>query len=302
MLKFLENMKSSLIEDDSVKHEGNFFKMLNEAEIDIVYDNVVLDEKVTKTIEEKELTNDIHEFYVSYNPIDLQKIIQSTDKYKTSNYSYDQLNVMFTGQTLLVDSDTTKQVEYDVPIILHINNEDVKLSCPIRVDITRNGSLNFNLDLKEMLKVIDSDILKKIDKYIKHVDIYWGENGSIIQDIELIKHYKRDLIYTYPKDFNIEDITIEIDSLLDFKNETLIGIPDYEMQVPNNNFTIKDVTIPTKVIDEPIIVELKLNRDNFNSEIVSLLSDVQDFTGKLTDEDIDKYLFNRVLLREDPYF
>lgn len=295
MLKFLENMKSSLIEDDSVKHEGNFFKMLNESEIDIVYDNVVLDEKVTKTIEEKELTSDIHEFYVSYNPIDLQKIIQSTDKYKTSNYSYDQLNVMFTGQTLLVDSDTTKQVEYDVPIILHINNEDVKLSCPIRVDITRNGSLNFNLDLKEMLNVIDSDILKKINKYIKHVDIYWGENGSIIQDIELIKHYKRDLIYTYPKDFNIEDVTIEIDSLLDFKNETLISIPDYEMQVPNNNFTIKDVTIPTKVIDEPIIVELKLNRDNFNSEIVSLLSDVQDFTGKLTDEDVDKYLFNRAI-------
>ncbi len=295
MLKFLENMKSSLIEDDSVKHEGNFFKMLNESEIDIVYDNVVLDEKVTKTIEEKELTSDIHEFYVSYNPIDLQKIIQSTDKYKTSNYSYDQLNVMFTGQTLLVDSDTTKQVEYDVPIILHINNEDVKLSCPIRVDITRNGSLNFNLDLKEMLNVIDSDILKKINKYIKHVDIYWGENGSIIQDIELIKHYKRDLIYTYPKDFNIEDVTIEIDSLLDFKNETLISIPDYEMQVPNNNFTIKDVTIPTKVIDKPIIVELKLNRDNFNSEIVSLLSDVQDFTGKLTDEDVDKYLFNRAI-------
>lgn len=295
MLKFLENMKSSLMEDESVKHEGNFFKMLNESEINIVYDNVILDEKVTKTVEQKELTSDIHEFYVSYNPIELQKIIQSTDKYKSSNYSYDQLNIMFTGQTLLVDSDTTTQVEYDVPIIQHINDEDIKVSCPIRVDITKNGSLNFNLDLQEMLNVIDSNILKKINKYIKHVDIYWGEDDSILQNIELVKHYKRDLIYTYPKDFNIEDVTIEIDSLLDFKNETLISMPDYEIQVPNNNFTIKDITIPTNVIDDPIIVELKLNRDNFNSEIVSLLSDVQDFTGKLTDDDIDKYLFNHVI-------
>ena len=295
MLKFLENMKSSLMEDESVKHEGNFFKMLNESEINIVYDNVILDEKVTKTVEQKELTSDIHEFYVSYIPIELQKIIQSTDKYNSSNYSYDQLNIMFTGQTLLVDSDTTTQVEYDVPIIQHINDEDIKVSCPIRVDITKNGSLNFNLDLQEMLNVIDSNILKKINKYIKHVDIYWGEDDSILQNIELVKHYKRDLIYTYPKDFNIEDVTIEIDSLLDFKNETLISMPDYEIQVPNNNFTIKDITIPTNVIDDPIIVELKLNRDNFNSEIVSLLSDVQDFTGKLTDDDIDKYLFNHVI-------
>lgn len=295
MLKFLENMKSSLMEDESVKHEGNFFKMLNESGINIVYDNVILDEKVTKTVEQKELTSDIHEFYVSYNPIELQKIIQSTDKYKSSNYSYDQLNIMFTGQTLLVDSDTTTQVEYDVPIIQHINDEDIKVSCPIRVDITKNGSLNFNLDLQEMLNVIDSNILKKINKYIKHVDIYWGEDDSILQNIKLVKHYKRDLIYTYPKDFNIEDVTIEIDSLLDFKNETLISMPDYEIQVPNNNFTIKDITIPTNVIDDPIIVELKLNRDNFNSEIVSLLSDVQDFTGKLTDDDIDKYLFNHVI-------
>ncbi len=295
MLKFLENMKSSLMDDESVKHEGNFFKMLKESQIDIVYDNVVLDEKVTKTVEQKELTTDIHEFYVSYNPIELQKIIQSTDKYKSSNYSYDQLNIMFTGQTLLVDSDTTTQVEYEVPIIQHINDEDIKLSCPIRVDITKNGSLNFNLDVKEMLNVIDSDILNKINKYIKHIDTYWGENDSIFQNIELVKHYKRDLIYTYPKDFNIEDVTIEIDSLLDFKNQTLISMPDYEIQVPNNNFTIKDITIPTNVIDEPIIVELKLNRDNFNSEIVSLLSDVQDFTGKLSDDDIDKYLFNQVI-------
>lgn len=293
MLKFLENMKSSFIEDNSVKHEGNFFKMLKDQQIDIVYDDEVLDEKVTKTVEQKEVTPDIHEFYVSYNPIELQKIIQSTDKYKTSNYSYDQLKIMFTGQTLLVDSDTTTQVEYEVPIIQHINDEDVKVSCPIRVDITKNGSLNFNLDVREMLNTIDSDTLNKINKYIKYIDTYWGENDSIFQTIELVNHYKRDLIYTYPKDFNIEDVTIEIDCLLDFKNQTLISTPDYEMQVPNNNFKIEEITIPTQNIEKPIIVELKLNRDNFNSEIVSLLSDVQDFTGKLTDEDIDKYLFHK---------